>query len=68
MGSVVQMRENSVLFFENVFGLSPGLAVVWVPIHRVGSAKVFDLGDTQLPVASLLIEEPWLHIARVDVI
>lgn len=68
MGSVVQMRENSVLFFENVFGLSPGVAVVWVPIHRVWSTKVFDLGDTQLPVACLLIEEPRLHVARVDVI
>ena len=68
MGSVVQMGENSILFFENIFGLSPGIAVVWVPIHWVGSTEVFDLGNAQLPVASLLIEQPWLHVARVDVV
>ena len=55
MCSVVEVCEYSVLFFEYVLGLAPCLAVVGVPVHGVWSAKVFDLGDAELPVAGLLV-------------
>ena len=68
VSGVVQMSENSVLFFENIFGLRPGFAVVWVSVHRVRSTKVPNLSNTQFSITGLLIKKPWLHIARVDVI
>lgn len=68
VSSVIQVSEYTILLFKHVFGLFPGLYVIGVPIDRVGSTEVFDLCDSQFPVANLLVQESWFHVARIDVI
>jgi hypothetical protein len=61
------MSENAVLLFEVVGFLSKSLDVVWVPVDGVGATQIFDLGDAQLSIAHVLVQQTWLHFARVDV-